>query len=83
MKPRWVWALQFVGVGWYIALCIVLGTLGGVWLDRRLGTVPLFSLLGILGGVALGFYGLYRMLAPGLGQNNTDDKGQSNKSRHV
>ena len=71
MKQRWVWALQFVGVGWYIALCIVMGTLGGVWLDRRLGMrFPLFSLLGILGGTALAFYGLYRMLAPGLRQNS-------------
>ncbi|MBI2916390.1 MAG: AtpZ/AtpI family protein [Chloroflexi bacterium] len=74
MKPRWVWALQFVGVGWYIALCIVLGALGGVWLDRRLGTMPLFSLLGVLGGIVLGFYGLYRMLVPGLHQNNENNR---------
>lgn len=79
MKPRWIWALQFVGVGWYIALCIVLGTLGGVWLDRRLGTSPLFSLLGILGGTALGFYGLYRMLAPGLRQNGGRDNQTNGK----
>lgn len=78
MKPRWAWALQFIGVGWYVALCILLGTLGGIWLDRRLGTMPLFSLLGILGGTALAFYGLYRMLAPGLRQNS-DGKGRSNQ----
>jgi F0F1-type ATP synthase assembly protein I len=57
----WITAAQFTGLGWYIALAIVAPTLGGVWLDRRVGTTPLFLLLGVLLGVALAFYGTYRM----------------------
>ena len=55
---------EVVGLGWYVALCIVGGTLGGLWLDGRLGTTPLLTVIGLLLGVALGFYGLYRMVAP-------------------
>ncbi len=55
-------ALRLVGIGWYIGLCIALGVGGGVWLDRTLDTSPLFSLLGLFLGLALAFYGGYRML---------------------
>lgn len=63
MKRRswWVSAAQFTGLGWYIAAAIVLPTLGGVWLDDRAGTSPLFLLGGLLFGVVLAFYGVYRM----------------------
>ena len=57
----WITAAQFTGLGWYIALAIVAPTLGGVWLDRRAGTAPLFLLLGVLLGVTLAFYGAYHM----------------------
>ena len=63
MKRRswWVSAAQFTGLGWYIAAAIVLPTLGGVWLDGKAGTSPLFLLGGLLFGVVLAFYGVYRM----------------------
>ncbi len=63
MKRRswWVSAAQFTGLGWYIAAAIVLPTLAGVWLDDRAGTSPLFLLGGLLFGVVLAFYGVYRM----------------------
>jgi ATP synthase protein I len=60
-RPWWAAALQFAGIGWYIAVSIVGGTLGGVWLDGRLGTSPLFLLLGLLLGLIVAFYGAYRM----------------------
>ncbi|PRR69259.1 AtpZ/AtpI family protein [Neomoorella humiferrea] len=34
---------------------ILLGLYGGMWLDRRLGTSPLFLVVGVLGGVGVGF----------------------------
>ena len=63
MKHRawWVSAAQFTGIGWYIAAAIVLPTLAGAWLDGRAGTSPLFLLGGVLFGVVLAFYGVYRM----------------------
>ena len=56
--------LQLLGVGWYVAAALILGLLGGRWLDNQLGTSPLLLLIGLCVGVALAFYGVYRMLAP-------------------
>lgn len=53
----------FLGIGWYFATCVVLGVLGGRWLDRQFGTSPTFGLIGTLVGLALALYGGYRMLA--------------------
>ena len=66
--------LQFMGIGWYIALAIVAGTLAGHYLDNWVGTSPLFLLLGLLGGVFLAFYGTYRMVITFLtGKENTSE----------
>jgi len=62
--PWWALALRVVGIGWYIALCIVLGVAGGLWLDRRWGTGILFTLLGTGLGTAVAFYGMYQMIRP-------------------
>lgn len=56
--------LQLVGVGWYIALSIVVGLFFGLWLDQKLDSVPVFTILGVLIGVVLAFYGIYKMLLP-------------------
>lgn len=62
-------ALRLLGLGWYIALCIVLGVGGGVWLDRQLDMLPLFTLLGTFLGSGLAFYGVYKMVVPLLGRD--------------
>lgn len=51
-------------MGWYVALCIVAGVAGGVWLDRRLGTGALLTLVGTGLGTAAAFYGMVRMVRP-------------------
>ncbi len=55
--PGWLLALRVTGLGWYIAFCIVLGIVGGLWLDKKADTSPLFMLLGTLLGVVVAFYG--------------------------
>ncbi len=60
----WVVALRFTGLGWYIAFCIVTGILGGLWLDRVVGTRPLFTLLGLFVGLSASGYGVYKMVEP-------------------
>lgn len=55
-------AFRLLGIGWYVALCILGGGLGGVWLDSRLGLSPLFTLLGLLLGIILAIVGMFRML---------------------
>ena len=72
-RPWWVQAAQFAGIGWYIAAAIVAPTLGGVWLDDRAGTSPLFLLVGLLLGVSAAFYGTYRMAVTYLtGERDTN-----------
>jgi F0F1-type ATP synthase assembly protein I len=51
---------QFAGIGIQFALSIVVFAFAGVWLDKRLGTSPLFVLVLVLGGAGLGFWSMVR-----------------------
>ncbi len=62
----WTVALRLTGLGWYIAFCIVGGVLGGVGLDKLVGTLPLFTLLGTVLGSVVAFWGVYKMILPVL-----------------
>ena len=71
---RWQAALNIIGIGWFIGLSILLGVLGGLWLDNKLGTQPLFILIGLLFGLIVAAYGTYRMLLPLLkNKGNKED----------
>ncbi len=59
-----------IGVGWYIGLCIVLGLAGGLWLDNKFNTKPLLTIVGLILGLIVAIYGVYRMLEPLLGDKN-------------
>ena len=69
--------LRLLGIGWYVALCIVGGGLGGVWLDRQLDLDPLFTLLGLGAGIAIAVIGMYRMLIAVLSETS-DSSNQGN-----
>jgi len=60
---RWQAALRFIGVGWYVGLSILGGVLAGLWMDDRFNTRPLFVIIGLLLGMAVAVYGVYKMLA--------------------
>ncbi len=66
--------LRLVGVGWYIAASILLGVFGGLWLDNRLNTKPVLLIIGLILGVIVAFYGVYRMLIPLMGNNQNKGK---------
>ena len=59
---RWQAALRLIGVGWYVGLSILGGVLAGLWLDSKFSTKPLFVILGLILGIIVAFYGVYRML---------------------
>ncbi len=65
---------RLIGIGWYFAVCIVMGVVGGVLLDKVAGTAPLLTLLGLLLGLVAAFYGGYRMLMDVL-RPDQDGKG--------
>ena len=69
---RWVPALRLTGVGFFIAACIVGGILAGLWLDDKLNTEPWLMIGGLLVGLVVAFYGVYRMIRPLM--NDKQDK---------
>ncbi len=54
--------LRLVGIGWYVAICIAGGVIGGFLLDDLLDISPVLTLLGLGLGLALAIFGMYRML---------------------
>lgn len=64
MNPdRLAATLQLLGIGWYVAVCIGGGALGGWWLDGKTGLSPLFTLAGLGLGIAVAGVGMVKMLA--------------------
>jgi F0F1-type ATP synthase assembly protein I len=64
-------AIRLIGIGWYFAVCIVGGVVGGVFLDRAANTTPWLTLVGLSLGLFMAFYGGYRMLQDVLGPDLT------------
>jgi len=69
---RWAAALRLVGVGWYIGGSIALGVFAGHWLDTKLDT-HLFWLAGLILGIVVAFYGVYRMLLPTISKKRNKE----------
>jgi F0F1-type ATP synthase assembly protein I len=49
---RWAAAGGLATLGLVIGLCVALGMAGGYWLDRKLGTAPVFGVIGLILGSA-------------------------------
>ena len=77
----WRLAMQMVGLGWYVAVCIVLGVLAGLWLDNKFETSPIFLLAGTLLGVVTAFFGMYKLMAPFLKDSAQDRANREHKGR--
>ncbi len=78
MGKRWAGAIRLIGIGWYIAACILLGTLGGRWVGQKVGgnsSEVIFTILGLILGLTVAFLGVYRMVKSTL--TNDKDKGNS------
>ncbi len=65
----------YASLGIQFAVTILLFLAVGWWLDGRLGTTPLFTLLGTLFGAVGGFYKLYKTLI------DLDEKRKREESR--
>ena len=61
-SPVLVTVLRLLGIGWYISICLVIGTFGGMWIDGILSSAPVCTLLGLIFGLTLAFIGTKRLL---------------------
>lgn len=71
---RMATVLQLVGIGWYVGICIGGGSYGGLLLDRKFDTVPLFTLLGLALGIAVAVTGMLKMLMAVLAEDSGESK---------
>ena len=52
----------FSEIGLVLLVTTLTGTLAGYWLDKQIGTVPVFVLIGLLVGMSLGARAAYRLI---------------------
>ena len=52
----------FSEIGLVILVTTLLGTLAGYWLDKQIGTIPMFVLIGLLVGLSIGARAAYRLI---------------------
>jgi len=67
----------YLNIGGVMAGCLVIGVLGGHWLDKRYGTEPWFLLGGSLLGIVSGFYHFFKIVLH-IGKS-TDTHGDDKK----
>jgi ATP synthase protein I len=67
---KWQASFKIIGFGWFFELAILLGVMGGIWLDNKLGTRPLFIVIGLFLGLAVAIYGAVKMLLPLANDND-------------
>jgi len=65
-------AIQLTGLGWYLAVCIAGGIVGGALADSWLDTKPVLTLAGLFLGLGLAFYGGYKLLMQVIGTRTTN-----------
>lgn len=52
----------FSEVGMVLLVTTLAGVAAGYWADQKLGTLPVFVLVGFLAGVGIGTVGIYRLI---------------------
>lgn len=78
----WEVALRLTGLGWYVVVAVIGGTLGGRALDSWLNTSPGLTIAGLLLGILVAGFGISRMISPILA-NSRAARQQREKDRDV
>jgi F0F1-type ATP synthase assembly protein I len=69
--------VRFSSAGIELVLFVLLFLYGGYKLDGKLETLPVFTLIGGIIGIAVGFYMVLRTLISGDGDRNKKDRNSS------
>lgn len=64
---------KYAGLGIQFALSILLFLWVGQWVDKKLGSEPLFLFVGVFSGAAAAFYAMYRTL---MADQRRDERGK-------
>lgn len=72
-------AAQLTGIGWFIGAAVLIGVFSGRWIDGQTGSEPLFTLAGLLLGLAVALVGAGRMLMQFLRMLEARGGGKSEK----
>src|SRR5258705_12241977 len=70
---------DFAGVGMQFAVAIIVFLFAGQWLDNRLGTNGLFTIVGVFVGAGGAFYVMYRKIT--AAQKRDDEERQKANDR--
>ena len=60
----WEAALRLTGMGWYVVVAVIGGTVGGRALDNWLNINPILTIAGLLLGILVAGFGIKRMISP-------------------
>jgi hypothetical protein len=64
----------FSEIGFVLLFTVLAGILAGYWLDQRLGTVPIFVLVGFGVGATSGAIGCWQLMARFLAKLDQSDR---------
>ena len=82
VKKMWRIAGNTGAVGIEVAVAIIIGYLGGRFLDRKLGTEPWISYAGLLAGIGAAIKALLRVIRSYRRDNRDVDDGETSPSDH-
>jgi ATP synthase protein I len=59
----WGYFALFSEIGLVLLATVLVGVLGGYWVDQQLRTLPVFVLLGLFAGLGAGARAVYRLIS--------------------
>ena len=62
-ERAWGYFALFSEIGLVLLVTILVGVLGGYWVDQQLRTLPIFVLVGFLAGLGAGTRAVYRLIS--------------------
>jgi len=72
---------DFAGLGIQFAAAIILFLFAGQWLDKKVGTDGIFTIVGVFVGGGGAFYNMYRKIS--LAQRNDDAERAARKAQDL
>ena len=62
-ERAWGYFALFSEIGLVLLVTVLVGVLGGYWVDQQLRTLPIFILVGFLAGLGAGTRAIYQLIS--------------------